>query len=461
MSDTLVREAVKGSEKIVSFAGTSQYGLQGLGTSACGLAALNFARVVFAKAQEGIRGEELLRAILTKETAEEIVAICSAWSDNLHLEVDDICRIPLFDKTLKHRGTKYGRPDLAQFHRLLGDLKAIRGPVVLVITRPPEIIACLKIPTANNNDVFVIFDSHPRPEYPKGAGFIVNASVDTAAARLVKLLPVIDFPDRDLQWQAQLLANYSGHVFVPSGLVLNASGMTRIVMESSLALLSTRSQIAELTFQHSNLVSENKRLEEEMEQMENRHRQERERLLRSASRPTASISSSRVPEPVAGSSSFGHPSASNPSSRPTHSHPSSSRAATTSDGDVDFAARLQSDFVQAEEQTNKKVLEQQRRYDEERARLETQRLELAGSVAPVPGPSTTARPSVSNSSSRPTHHHPSSSRAPTSSDDDFGVATRLHAEWVQAEEQTYQRVLRAAAALRRGARAPRGAAARA
>ncbi|TFY77299.1 hypothetical protein EWM64_g6711, partial [Hericium alpestre] len=405
----LVRDImVKGSEKIVSFAGTSQYGVQGLGASACGLAALNFARVVFAKAQEGVQGEELLQTILTKETAEarifffrEIVAICAAWSDNLHLEVDDMVRIPLFDKALKHRGTKYGRPDLAQFHRLLQDLKAIRGPVVLVITRPPEIIACLKITATNNNDVFVIFDSHPRPEYPKGAGFIVNASIDTAAARLVKLLPVIDFPDRDLQWQAQLLANYSGHVFVPSGLVLNAASMMRIVMESSLALLSTRAQVAELTFQHSNLISENKCLEEESEQMEERHRREREHLLRSASRTNASISSSRAPEPVAGRSSFGRPLASDSSSRPMYNHPSSSRTMTSSNEDFDVAARLQSDFVQAEEQTYKKVLEQQCRYAEERARLE-----LAGSVAPVPGPSTTARPSVSNSSSRPTHHHP-------------------------------------------------------
>src|SRR6202012_3037058 len=59
-----------GTEQVVSHEGTSQYNKDGSGASACGLAALNFAREVFLKEQDGLRDAALLQAVLSRECAE-------------------------------------------------------------------------------------------------------------------------------------------------------------------------------------------------------------------------------------------------------------------------------------------------------------------------------------------------------------------------------------------------------
>jgi hypothetical protein len=61
---------VNGTEHVVSYGGTSQYNRDGAGASACGLAALNFARVVFSMEQGGLQDTALLQAVLTRECAE-------------------------------------------------------------------------------------------------------------------------------------------------------------------------------------------------------------------------------------------------------------------------------------------------------------------------------------------------------------------------------------------------------
>lgn len=65
----IVQRVMNGTEEIVCHRGTQQYGNQGItGVSACGLAALNFARVVFEKEQESGRDEDFLQAVVAKET---------------------------------------------------------------------------------------------------------------------------------------------------------------------------------------------------------------------------------------------------------------------------------------------------------------------------------------------------------------------------------------------------------
>jgi hypothetical protein len=59
-----------GSERVVSYGGTGQYNGDGAGTAACGLAALNFARVVFSIEQGGLQDTALLQAVLARECAE-------------------------------------------------------------------------------------------------------------------------------------------------------------------------------------------------------------------------------------------------------------------------------------------------------------------------------------------------------------------------------------------------------
>jgi hypothetical protein len=58
------------AEHVVSYRGTSQYNEDGTGASACGLAALNFARIVFAIEQDGLQDTTLLQAVLARPCAE-------------------------------------------------------------------------------------------------------------------------------------------------------------------------------------------------------------------------------------------------------------------------------------------------------------------------------------------------------------------------------------------------------
>jgi hypothetical protein len=154
-------------------------------------------------------------------------------------------------------------------------LTNLETSAAVIITRPPEIIACLKLRLSTRN-VFIIFDSHPRPDYPNGAGAIVSSSVEGTARRLTELLPSVDLQDGILQWQAQLLSNCSGHVFVPHSLDTSTTALWQAVLESSLAQLSMQAEISELRSQHDFQASEQKRLESELKEVEERcQRQER------------------------------------------------------------------------------------------------------------------------------------------------------------------------------------------
>ena len=59
-----------GAEHVVSYGGTGQYSGDGMGASACGLAALNFARVAFSIEQGGLQDAALLQAVLARECSE-------------------------------------------------------------------------------------------------------------------------------------------------------------------------------------------------------------------------------------------------------------------------------------------------------------------------------------------------------------------------------------------------------
>lgn len=66
------------SEYVVSFAGRSQYGgVGGVGTSACGLAALNCARVILGRERDGLKDVKLLREMMRRETLEVSIAACT------------------------------------------------------------------------------------------------------------------------------------------------------------------------------------------------------------------------------------------------------------------------------------------------------------------------------------------------------------------------------------------------
>ena len=82
-----VKHILDGSEVIVTHAGTSQY-TGGGGLSACGLAAMNCARVLLGKEQAGLRDDALLMNIVSRATMEVAVQIFSP----------DICFLISFSK---------------------------------------------------------------------------------------------------------------------------------------------------------------------------------------------------------------------------------------------------------------------------------------------------------------------------------------------------------------------------
>jgi len=202
---------------------------------------------------------------------------------------------------------------------------------VVIITRPPEIVACLKL-KVHKKVIFVIFDSHARPSYPDGAGFILNTSINGTAARLSEILPVDGrlLSDGDLQWQAQLLANYSGHIFVARDLNNDPAQLTQAVIKSSLDVLTLRAEVSDLSSRNSMLMSETTRLEEEMEKMEEEHREELEKFLRSSRnhKPCSRCQASASPSTnnsVAGSQVAPYQPPANSHQTDKHSRPSTSQ----------------------------------------------------------------------------------------------------------------------------------------
>jgi hypothetical protein len=71
------------AEHVVSYGGTSQYNRDGTGASACGLAALNFARIVFSMEQSGLQDTALLRAVLGRACAEVRRHYSNPFSEHL------------------------------------------------------------------------------------------------------------------------------------------------------------------------------------------------------------------------------------------------------------------------------------------------------------------------------------------------------------------------------------------
>jgi len=216
-----------------------------------------------------VRDRDLLRFILKRGTAEDIVSICAGWESTSHLEVEDIFSVPLFSRTLKLVASKFDQPNFEQFKSLLSELDTScpsAQSAAIVITRPPEIITCFKIVNSTTT-LYLIFDSHPRPKHPKGAGFTFASSIDDTAKNLANLLSVDKsiYAESGMQWQAQLLASFSGHVFLATPKPDTVEELTQTVLDSSLKILALRAESEDLKHQNASLADENRRLRETIE----------------------------------------------------------------------------------------------------------------------------------------------------------------------------------------------------
>ncbi|KAI0824764.1 hypothetical protein BC628DRAFT_1410871 [Trametes gibbosa] len=222
--------------------------------------------------------------------------ICSGrTSDSGHLAVEDIYKTPVFQKSMTHLSSSYGPSNYAFFTRILqglADVTKERGAsACTIITRPPEILACFSIADVPaGTQLFVIFDSHPRPDkHPHGAAFIFFNSVRETARYLSSLLHFDEdiLEEEGVQWQAQLLSQCSGDVFVASDTPVNGMQWADAALEASLQALSAQARVRELEEQKHELEGEKKRLREEIVGLEHdllriddlfqRERQERKR----------------------------------------------------------------------------------------------------------------------------------------------------------------------------------------
>lgn len=143
------------------------------------------------------------------------------------------------------------------FKRSLRAMASLQKSAAVIITRPPEIIACLKVTdTKSGQNAYIIFDSHPRPSHPDGAALIFCSSLDKAANILGGILHVDEglMSSRHPYWGAQLLTNFLGHIFVAKNgpLVTGKS-----ILKSSLTVLALRSAIKELNQQNDALAFQN------------------------------------------------------------------------------------------------------------------------------------------------------------------------------------------------------------
>ncbi|KAI0082379.1 hypothetical protein K474DRAFT_507336 [Panus rudis PR-1116 ss-1] len=224
---------------------------------------------------------------------DDVLSICSRWSASAHLDVDDIYRVPIFERTLELVWHQYEQPGVTQFTTLLRRLRNIvPGSAALVITRPPEIISVLKILVDDNKEIFVIFDSHPRSKHPAGAAFVFYPSLSDAAQYLSSLFQYDSqmLADEALQWQAQLLANYSGHVFIPRSGLSDPSDWLGAVTDSSLEVLSLKAEIADMKRRTESLQADNRSLNERRIRLEMDNDDLRDRLHSTHSTDGASTS---------------------------------------------------------------------------------------------------------------------------------------------------------------------------
>ncbi|KAL5633431.1 hypothetical protein ACGC1H_003801 [Rhizoctonia solani] len=218
-----IQRTLNGETHIVSYPGTSQYS-QGA-PSACGLAALNAIRIALDSTLQGVTGVDLLKLLSSLDTHLDATAICAHWSSRGHLEPDSLFNLPLFQQAMK----VYDRHDkLVGFESFLSMINSlqtaenINDVTAALITRPPEIVAILRIPLSaaksptpakREDTIYAIFDSHSRPEHPNGAGLTLLPSIAAAAQHLTALLRVnINTRSPGLSWEAQLMSQFSAHL---------------------------------------------------------------------------------------------------------------------------------------------------------------------------------------------------------------------------------------------------------
>lgn len=253
--------------------------------------------------------------------------------------------------------------------------------MALVITRPPEIVCVLRI-KVDGVATFATFDSHPRPKHPDGAALIIHPSLDAAASHLGRLLqfdPAL-LSDPTLQWQAQLLAHYSAHMFVAKEVPASSPEITDALIDASLNMLLLQAKVSELESQVKTLELDNRQLTEENTQLETRVEDLEEEVKRQARRATFSGTALITPHINGGTSkkAAGSDTVTNfrggyddrPVASSSKTIPSTNLSAE--EDDESFAIRIQLEWQEQVEPGATLAYQRQKEYEEEDRKLRAQ-----------------------------------------------------------------------------------------
>ncbi|TFK65424.1 hypothetical protein BDN72DRAFT_845586 [Pluteus cervinus] len=209
---------LSGQRLFISYDGTSE-SVQGGGVSACGLAALNCARIVLGKSKLAMPEGDLLEDMISEDTVREIVSICPMWTGSTDLGIEEIIDLPIFNNFIKPLGVNWGKATRSGFTKMLKRLEDVQQhPVVVtVITKIPEIIVCIRLVIQEQN-VFVILDPNSRPSHPDGSGLIIDANEERILDYLMDLMGVDEdvLNDPTISWEVAKLSTFCGHCFIPS-----------------------------------------------------------------------------------------------------------------------------------------------------------------------------------------------------------------------------------------------------
>ncbi|KAH7310392.1 hypothetical protein B0J17DRAFT_585986, partial [Rhizoctonia solani] len=214
--------------------GTSQYAAGG--TSACGLASMNAIRLAFDLSSKMTDAERLVTALVSEEFVRAAMGIATYWPSDMHLEVEPILQLPLFSSAIQALDDRYAECTYQTFSNAVIALRFddnSPGPRAVCMTRPPEVISVMHIPITRSTDsdrtpwlstrraesIYLIFDSHPRPNHPNGAAVHIFPSQrrEDVAQYLMDLFQVDQeiINDPSLEWTAQLFGQLSYHLLAP------------------------------------------------------------------------------------------------------------------------------------------------------------------------------------------------------------------------------------------------------
>ncbi|CAE6412204.1 unnamed protein product [Rhizoctonia solani] len=233
-STDVVQQILSGERHSATFQGTSQYAAGG--TSACGLASMNAIRLTFELCSRRIEAEDLVSALVSEQFIRAAMGIATYWPNNMHLEVEPILQLPLFSSTIRTLDDQYAECTYRTFSNAIVALRFDEhspGPRAVCLTRPPEVISVMHIPipqpTAHDwapwtsrrvDSIYLVFDSHPRPNHPNGAAVQIfpPRPMEDVAEYLMDLFQVDQdiINDPNLEWTAQLFGQLSYHVLAPS-----------------------------------------------------------------------------------------------------------------------------------------------------------------------------------------------------------------------------------------------------